>query len=128
MIEVPWKSFSEHLATLLLFWEQQNRVDPPRSSSSGNGMQLQVRDEIICNDGFSFSCQASGDHYCSPKEYGLPANAYKSWEIGYPSEKEHTLLPFVEDEDRDSTNSVYLYVPTDVVIDLIVKHGGLKCQ
>jgi hypothetical protein len=128
MSEVP-KGFSKHLATQLLFWEQQNRADPPRLCSSGNGIVLQkVRDKIVCNDGFSFSCQASGDHYCSPKEYGLPANAYKSWEIGYPSKPDHAILPYIEDEDRDATGSVYPYVPTDVVIDLIVKHGGLKCQ
>ena len=135
MSEVP-KGFSRDLATLLLFCEQQDRIDPPvESSYPDEGLKEIVyythqknRDYIVCNDGFRFSCQASENHYCSPKKNGLPAKDYKLWEIGYPSKPDHAILPYIEDEDRDATGSVYPYVPTDAVIDLIVKHGGLKCQ
>ena len=105
------------------FCKVQDSVNPPYDKS---GWIFQdVRLKIICNDGFSFSCQASDNHYCSPKETGLPAKDYKAWEIGYPSAPDHVILPFAEDEDRDSTDSVYLYVPTDIVISLIDKHGGI---
>lgn len=110
------------------FCKIQDSVNPPYTKfcSSGMGLVFQdVRLKITCNDGFSFSCQASGDHYCSPKEYGLPAKDYKAWEIGYPSAHDHALIPFIEDDDRDSSDSIYLYVPTEVVLDLIEKHGGL---
>lgn len=105
------------------FCKVQDSVDPPYNKSGW--MFQDIRHKITCNDGFTFSCQASGDHYCSPKEYGLPAKDYDAWEIGYPSAPDHALVPFIEDDDRDSTDSVYPYVPTDVVLDLIEKHGGL---
>ena len=135
MSEVP-KGFSRDLATLLLFCEQQDRIYPPvEESYPDEGLKEIVyytyqknRDYIVCNDGFKFSCQASEGHSCIPKKNGLPAKVYKCWEIGYPSQPDHAIFPFIEDDERDATDSAYPYVPTSVVIDLIVKHGGLKCQ
>lgn len=107
------------------FCKIQDMVGKPRTYSE---MVFQdVRGIIVCDDGFTFSCQASEGHYSSPKKTGLPAKDYKAWEIGYPSVPDHAILPFIEDDERDATDSVYPYVPTDIVIHLIESHGGLKC-
>lgn len=77
---------------------------------------------IVCNDGFSVSVQASETDYCSPRETG--AHPYWAFELGYPSERDESLMQYAEDEDRP-TNTVYGYVPVSVVEALIDKHGGI---
>lgn len=76
---------------------------------------------IECKDGFHMSVQASGGHYCSPRrDEGWP---YYEWEVGYPSSEDADLLPYAEDKGRP-TDTVYGYVPIDVILAVIAKHGG----
>jgi len=77
---------------------------------------------IFCNDGFNFSVQGSRTHYCSPRE---DCNDYYSMEIGYPSAIEKSILEFAEDKDTPM-DSVYGYVPVDLIDDIIIKHGGIN--
>lgn len=42
-----------------------------------------VIDQVVCNDGFTMSVQASQFHYCSPR-VDL-AESYDSVEVGFPS-------------------------------------------
>lgn len=80
--------------------------------------------EIVCKDGFKMSVQASASHYCAPREL-VASGAYAAWEVGFPSKKEKALMPFCEDADKP-TETVYGYVPTQIIDDLIAKHGGLE--
>lgn len=75
---------------------------------------------IVCADGFSMSVQASATNYCSPRTDSGP---YDSVEVGYPNRTEQLLLQWAEDPG-DPTGTVYGYVPSLVVWDVINKHGG----
>lgn len=80
------------------------------------------RPRLFCNDGFSISVQASKFHYCSPRLDG--AQDYEAVELGYPSNEDELINDYAEDDDY--TETVYGYVPIEVVEKLIEKHGGIK--
>ena len=81
-----------------------------------------VREKLTCKDGFSFSAQASSTHYCYPRVDN--AAKYQSVEIGFPSEPDPILMKYAED-DQFATDTIYPYVPIQVVNRLIRKHGGI---
>ncbi len=92
-------------------------------------MPQQARKHVLCKDGFKMSVQASSNHYCSPKSDGYDM-IYSEVEVGFPSEREPLLDKYVEDlsgEDGvlDYTDSVYPYVPAEIVSTIIAKHGGI---
>ena len=77
---------------------------------------------VVCADGFFMSVQAHDGAYCEPR---LDAQRkYTLVEVGYPSEEEPLIMPWCEN-DHQPTNTVYGYVPVDVVTNVIVKHGGM---
>ena len=81
------------------------------------------RPRLYCNDGYSISVQASEFHYCSPRLNGL--QDYKSVELGYPSAEDELINEYAENA-LNYTDTVYGYVPIEVVEKLIEKHGGIK--
>lgn len=87
-----------------------------------NGIQS-LRPLLICNDGFSMSVQASRMHGCSPRMDGNIE--YSSVEVGYPEWEEELLIPYAYNKD-DLTNTVYTYVPVDIVNKVIEKHRGIE--
>jgi len=80
------------------------------------------RPRIICKDGFSMSVQCSYGNYCSPREDNK--KFYTSAEIGFPNEKEDLIMGYAEDEDKP-TGTVYGWVPSSVIDEVIKKHGGI---
>lgn len=76
---------------------------------------------IRCKDGFSVSVQASDMHYCSPRENSV---FYWEVEVGFPSEVCPALLRYAEDIDQP-TDTVYGYVPIEIVEAIIDEHGGV---
>lgn len=80
------------------------------------------RPRLYCNDGFSISVQASKYHYCKPRLDG--SQDYEAVELGYPSNEDELINDYAEDDDY--TETVYGYVPIEVVERLIEKHGGIK--
>ena len=80
------------------------------------------KNRIKCADGFTMSVQANEWTYCSPRISGL--GFYDAYEVGYPSEAEPLLMEYAERED-DPTGTVYAYVPVQVIVDVIAKHGGI---
>jgi len=77
---------------------------------------------VVCADGFRMSVQAHDGAYCEP---GLDAQSkYTRVEIGFPSQEEPLIMPWCEDTSKP-TDTVYGYVPVDVVTNVIVKHGGM---
>tara|TARA_R100001463_G_scaffold35623_3_gene77363 strand:+ start:882 stop:1133 length:252 start_codon:yes stop_codon:yes gene_type:complete len=73
-----------------------------------------ARPRIKCKDGFSMSVQDGEHHYAIPGETS---------EVGFPSEIEELLMPYVEDDERP-LDTVYAHVPNDIVDKIIEKHGG----
>ena len=108
-----------------------------------------TRARLTCNDGYSVSIQASEHTYCTPRytqyqdgdiwhvingnffDYGeKPRNftsenyiPYEAVELGFPSEADELINEYAEDDDY--TDTVYGYVPVDIVEKLIEKHGGI---
>lgn len=77
-------------------------------------------ERINCPDGFSVSVQASECHYCSPRV--TDANFWTQVELGYPSEVVLEWIEYAEDRD-DPTNTVYGYVPVEIVAQALINHG-----
>ncbi len=77
---------------------------------------------VVCADGFSMSVQAHDSAYCSPRANN--AQKYEEVEIGFPSSVEPLLMEHCEDIDRPM-ETVYAYVPVQVVTNVIAKHGGM---
>ena len=77
---------------------------------------------VICADGFEMSVQAHQSAYCSPRIDN--AEKYTSVEIGFPSEEEPVLIDFADEPSRP-TETVYGYVPVQIVTLVLAKHGGI---
>lgn len=77
---------------------------------------------VECTDGFNISVQASRYTYCSPREDGGP---WTQVECGFPSATPEFIMEYCEDPDRP-TETVYGYVPVELVDQLIAHHGGIK--
>lgn len=88
------------------------------------GGYLKVRPRIVCKDGFSMSVQAGYYLYSTPRA-NLESGNYTEVEIGFPSEKEDLICGFAEDHS-DYTETVYPYVPIEIVENVIQKHGGMS--
>ena len=79
--------------------------------------------KIECADGFSVSAQANEINYCSPRESFL--TDYSLVELGYPSDyMGDEFVEYCEDKEN-TTNTVYSYVPVELVEALIDSHGVL---
>ena len=85
-------------------------------------------ERVVCADGFSVSVQASGFNYCAPRTDEGP---WESVECGFPSEKDPILEKWAEDpsaeicEDSGYVQTVYGWVPSQVILRVIESHGGL---
>ena len=77
---------------------------------------------VVCADGFRMSVQAHDGAYCEPREDAH--EKYTLVEVGFPSIEEELIMPWAE-EPRRPTETVYGYVPVNVVTNVIVKHGGM---
>lgn len=83
----------------------------------------EVMPRVYCNDGYNVSIQANSFAYCEPRIDDSPMG-YTKVELGFPSSIDDEFKPYAEDEG-DWTNTVYAYVPTDIVNKVIERHGGI---
>jgi hypothetical protein len=99
---------------------RNNREAGPREST-------RLVAAIECRDGFYISVQGHRGGYSSPR--ANDADYYSHVECGYPSAPVPELAEY-KDGDRENrasdTESVYGYVPVNVVADLLNAHGGIK--
>jgi len=78
---------------------------------------------IKCNGGLTVSVQASGFHYCTPRNDSGPWTHY---ELGFPSSRKNlTAIREYAEDPKDLTGTVYPYVPKLKVKQLIRDNGGL---
>jgi hypothetical protein len=106
-----------------------------RSYSPNDGRRP---NKVRCVDGFSLSVIAGEGTYCAPRpdRYGGLGDApgdypgpYTAVEVGYPSERPEPWdepggwRSYAED-GNDPTETVYGYVPVELVRALIAAHGG----
>jgi hypothetical protein len=85
------------------------------------GEFLSVRPRIVCVDGLSFSVQAGIALYCAPRESRGP---YSSVEIGFPSDVIPEIMEWAE-TPATPLETVYGWVPVEVVDAVIAAHGGI---
>lgn len=78
---------------------------------------------LECVDGFTMSVQASDFSYCSPRVSG--ADCYTEVEVGFPSAAPVAFMSYAEDPDAP-TETVYGWVPVNLVEEEIERHGGCK--
>jgi hypothetical protein len=76
---------------------------------------------VECADGFRMSVQAHEGAYCSPRDDTGP---YTEVEVGFPSDREDLLMEYAE-TPSEPTNTVYCWVPRQIVLMVIAKHGGM---
>ena len=79
---------------------------------------------IECEDGFSLSVQASHGAYCSPRTNIGP---WEEVEVGFPSDVPTNIMRYCENSESP-TQTVYGYVPIELVEELIAAHGGMKAN
>lgn len=79
---------------------------------------------IRCADGFTLSVIAGGGAYCTPRQDDGP---FVAVEVGYPSEQPQPWERWVEyaESPVDPTESIYGWVPVELVRDLVDAHGGV---
>ena len=80
---------------------------------------------IVCRDGFSISVQARESAYCTPRSDHGP---YTRVECGYPSSVpiSERMKEFAELCGTDDyTDTVYGYVPVEIVQEELELHGGI---
>jgi hypothetical protein len=80
---------------------------------------------ITCASGLSFSAQGHYGTYSNPRSDF--AEHYSEVEIGFPSARIEEFMPYIDGgEDSDPIQSVYAYVPVEIVAKVISDNGGIK--
>jgi hypothetical protein len=77
---------------------------------------------ITCKNGVSLSVQGSRAHYCSPRDDIGP---YDCVEVGFPSVCPPASWEEFCEDWSDPTETVYGYVPIELVEEFIEQNGGL---
>ena len=78
---------------------------------------------MVCADGFKMSVQGHCGAYSHPRDDF--AKHYTAVEVGYPSERVEDLMPYIDGEGSNPTETVYGYVPVEVIEKIVAAHGGL---
>lgn len=78
---------------------------------------------IECTNGFIFSVQASEYTYCTPRDNNGP---YTHVEVGFPSERVKELMPYIDGDSDYPTETVYGYVPVEIVEAIIDKRNNYE--
>ena len=81
-----------------------------------------IAPKIVCNSGLSMSVQVSNGHYCAPRIDD--ADYYHEVEIGYPNMEIQLLMEYAEEPLRP-LDTVYGYVPVELVDKIIEENGGI---
>lgn len=84
-------------------------------------MERKMYEYVTCQDGFRVSIQGNETGYCNPRNNTGP---YTEVELGFPNRVDNLIMGYAEDPDNPS-DTVYAYVPSEVVLEMILKHGGM---
>lgn len=78
---------------------------------------------IICEDGTALSVQASAMYYAKPRTNRGP---YTAVEVGFPSVAPPLAWKEYAEDWETPTDTVYGYVPLELVSLYIASHGGIN--
>lgn len=99
------------------------RSEADYQTLGGSFRHAKTRDRTNCADGFSVSIQAGEYLYSTPRADTGPWTAA---ELGFPSERPEPWADWEEyaQDPLNPTNTVYAYVPVELIEALIALHGG----
>lgn len=93
-----------------------------RTYQVGTGpFKFYKRPRVWCRDGFNISIQGGEGSYSTPRKN---VQEFMAMECGYPNRVEELILEFAEDR-ANPTETVYGWVPIDIIQQVIDKHGGI---
>lgn len=96
-----------------------NQCEKRAPKLEGDGIVTNIRfDELKLNNGVSLSVQASGYHYCEPRET-LKTNQYESVEVYAHGEAVEQLSYHTFD------GNVYKYIPVEEMELVCERNGGI---
>jgi hypothetical protein len=79
--------------------------------------------KVHCMDGTTLSVQVGSGLYCIPRDNNGP---YTHVEVGFPSRGFTQLTEYIDGtDDADPCESVYGYVPIEIVEEIIEECGGM---
>lgn len=110
--------------TTMTFQEFAQKVDADGKRIMRTAYDTTLLRAVQCQDGFTVSIQASATHYCSPRD-NVPFAQYTAYELGFPSEPDDLITEYADNPTKPK-ETVYGWVPREVVAQLIEKHGGIK--
>ncbi|MDP3936704.1 MAG: hypothetical protein Q8R92_01055 [Deltaproteobacteria bacterium] len=102
--------------------ELQERLKPAHRNQGRDGYMDNIP-IVECGNGLTMSVQTGPSHYCQPRD------GFGPWfevEVGFPSAKVDEFMPFIDGKDSDPTDTVYGFVPINLVAEVIAKNGGMK--
>jgi hypothetical protein len=118
------------------YWRAGNPVgnsgrapNPGRCSVTNTYLIVSPKDRgdrrrFVCGNGLSFSLRAGKYLFSKPQSETGP---WESVEVAYTSRPVPELFPYEQrPPQRNSRESVYQYVPVEVVDDIIEKNGGIS--
>ena len=82
---------------------------------------------IECNDGYKVSVHANYWAYCNPRTTFFRTHTflYNEMELWFPNREDELINEYAEN-DSDYTQTVYAYVPVEIIEKLLEKHWGIK--
>ena len=80
--------------------------------------------KLTLKDGTTLSVQASAFNYSTPRKNISDNTLYSEWEIGFPSVEIPEINSYAEDSEN-YTETVYGWVPYEVIQKLINSRGGI---
>ena len=99
------------------------KVTIESSDFSGDDIGMPIYAPIRCEDGFTISVQANRFAYCTPR---IDQGHHTHYECGNPSTVPLSTSFKTYAETTDYINTVYAYVPKNVLMEELALHGGIK--
>lgn len=87
------------------------------------GKKNSIFPAIKCADGLTLSVQGHWGAYSCPRDDF--ADNYSTVEVGFPSARIEEFMPYIDGQDSDPLETVYGYVPVELVERVIDMHGGI---
>lgn len=120
MTQLTTTPFTRHFTAVM----DENRQD---KDLGGGRMYRGNVSRIILADGGVMSIQASEFHYCQPRRNLDSYADYECFEVGFPSKHYPELDPYQDIfTSDDPTDSVYGWVPKEVIEEIINRAGGVS--
>lgn len=87
---------------------------------------FKITKKLKLADGTELSIQASDGYYCSPRMWCKSYSEYNQFEIGFPTNAILQIMPYIDGyDDTDPTDTVYGYVPKEIIEAVIEERGGV---